>query len=159
MASKAEYMASFPITGVTCAGCGAENCVIYPGEAGARTTVCPNCSSSVAEELLCTAAERDGFKLGARVFPPPADPLAEYRAWEAELPDWAREDLEAAWHASADGSDCTGHFGCTEDGQVAYLDGGPKPSYALAILFDRENFAAGRDHVLPWVDDREAVAA
>src|SRR5215207_4756916 len=115
--SEAKYKASFPITGITCGACGAENCVIYPGEPGARTTVCPKCSAPVAEELLRAAAERDGFEVGPRVFPIPADPLAEYRAWEAELPDWAREDLAVAWHASADGSDCTGHFGCTEDGQ------------------------------------------
>lgn len=149
-----------PVIGVTCARCGTGDCIAYPGkDDGSPTTVCPRCSSPLAEELLRASAVRQGDPVGeVRVFPAPADPMAEYKAWAAELPGWAREDLEAAWHASADGSDCTAHFGYTEHGETAYFDGGPKPSYALAILFDRENFEAGRDCVLPWEPVRAGAA-
>jgi hypothetical protein len=144
-----------PITGVTCARCGAGGCIAYQGkDDGSPSMVCPRCSTPVVEEILRAAAVQQGDPVGeARVFPAPADPMAEYKSWAAELPDWAREDLEAAWHACEDGSDCTAHFGYTEDGQTGYFEGGPRPSYALSILFDRENFAAGREHVLPWVAD------
>ncbi len=147
-----------PVTGVTCARCGADNCIAYPGkDDGSPTTVCPTCSTPVAEALLRAAAIQQGDPVSeARVFPAPADSMAEYKAWATELPDWAREDLGAAWHASEDGTDCTGHFGYTENGQTAYVD--HKPSYALAILFDRQNFEAGRDCVLPW-EPIEAGAA
>lgn len=163
--SKAEYRRSFPLEDVTCAQCGDGDCLLYPtvdvAGSGSKkhqpTTVCPNCSTPASEALLRFAAERhsDRFELKAvRVFPEAQpddrDPFARMQKFASEISDWEREALEVGWHATADGSNCTGEFGYTQDGGVAYFDGGPKPSYALAMLFDFENFMRGTDTALDW---------
>jgi len=163
--SKAEYRRSFPIEDVTCGQCGHATCLLYPAidrpSGGPKehqpTTVCPNCSTPSSEALLRFAAERDSdrFELKpVRVFPEPRpdddDLFGRMQRFACEISGWEREALEAGWHAMVDGSDCTGEFGCTEDGGPAYFDGGPKPSYALAMLFDFENFMRGADTALDW---------
>jgi hypothetical protein len=156
--TKQEYLASFPVEDVTCATatCGTGGCLIYP-DVGQPSTVCPNCSAPAVESFLRFAAERspEGFKLKAvRVFPEPEpshdDLFGRMQKYATELADWEREELEVGWHATADGSNCTGEFGYTDDGGVAYFEGGPKPSYALAMLFDFENFMRGADTALAW---------
>jgi len=161
--SKAEYRRSFPLEDVTCAQCGNENCLLYPAVDGhgskkhQPTTICPDCSTPASEALLRFLAERDSddFELKAiRVFPDTQpgdeDVFARMQKFATELADGEREALEIGWHATAKGSNCTGEFGCAEDGGVAYFDGGPKPSYALAMLFDFENFMRGADTALDW---------
>jgi hypothetical protein len=119
------------------------------------STVCPNCSTSAAESLLRFAAERckEPFSLKpVRVFaePAPDDLFGRMQKFAGELDEDERKALEIGWHAIEGGSDCTGEFGCTDDGGVAYFDGGPKPSFALAMLFDFENFMRGAATALDW---------
>lgn len=156
--SRAEYLASCPIEGLTCGGCGADGCLAYPAieTEGVRqhpTTICPNCSTPAIEDYLRFAAERgaERFQLKPiRAFATPAGPLAHYEALVDQLGDFDRKNLEVAWHATEGGSNCTAEFGYTDDGQTGYFEGGPKPSFALALLFDFENFMAGRDSAMPW---------
>lgn len=159
--SKGEHLASFPIEDVTCAKCGFGGCLLYPAQdqkSGAAaefcpTIACPNCSTPEIEDFLRFASEQQGFRLKpTTVFGcPPVGPLAQFQEIVDQADAWILEALEGAWHATADGSNCTGEFGYTENGETAYFEGGPKPSYALAMLFDFEHFMrTGGESALPW---------
>lgn len=160
--SKAQYLSSFPVEGITCGRCGSRDCLAYPAIEDAAqhaTTVCPNCSEPAIESYLRFAAERgrERFDLKPiRVFPEPEpepdpdDLFGRMQKYATELCDWERENLEVGWNAAADGSNCTGEFGCTDDGRIAYFEDGPQPSYALAMLFDFENFMRGAETALDW---------
>lgn len=164
MSSTAKRSPSFPITGVTCGSCGRDDCVMYPDQernakatynptAHRPTTICPSCSTPADESLLRFLCHRDGLKLGpASVFGAirPA-PVAEM---QAKLDAADDEDivatLEECWQASEDGSDYTSDFERGEDGRLIFYDDGPRPSHALALLFDLERHMRGESTALVW---------
>lgn len=168
MSSSTKPSPSFPITGVTCGKCGADDCVMYPDrtrnakahhapESHRPTTICPICSPRGAESLLRFLCHQDGIKLGGvSVFgvARPA-PVAEMQAkLDAAADQEIVATLEECWQASADGSDYTSDFERGDDGRLIFYDDGPRPSHALALLFDAERHMRGESTALVWSESR-----
>jgi hypothetical protein len=152
---------SFPIEDVTCASCGRDDCLMYPDpgdDTGAPqtnrpSTICPGCSTPTAESYLRFATHRQGLRLKpVSIFVParPA-PIAEMQSKLDEAGDPSiLEALEESWQAKDGGSDLTTDFERGDDGRLIFYDGGPRPSHALALLFDLERHLQGESTVLRW---------
>jgi hypothetical protein len=154
---------TWPMEDVTCAACGTGGCLMYPDpskddrapEVHRPSTVCPNCSTSGVESYLRFAAEHKGFTLKPiSVFgvtrPGPVQRMQN-------LLDKAEPEckvaLEECWGAIEGGSDWTSDFESGGDGRVRYKDDGPRPSFALALLFDVERHMRGESTALVWTEE------
>lgn len=160
----ADALPGFPIEDVRCGVCESARCLMYPDpgeDDGAPqehrpSTVCPRCSTPTVEAYLRHAAEHKGFRLKpVSVFgvtrPVPVQRMQDLLdQGTAEQSARCKAALAESWEATDGGSDWTTDFERGEDGRLIYHDGGARPSYALALLFDLERHMREESTALSW---------
>lgn len=171
---RAFFQAGMPLafpSRMTCGKCGAEGLGYPELEAdppGQPTMICPNCSTRAAESLLRFRIDREGLhKLNGKSVLGTARPYLVQdmqdmldRGTEAQRAECIAA-LAGSWEAVEDGTDYTIDFERGKDGRLTFYEDGPRPSYALALLFDYERFMRGESTALLWEDPTatEATAA